>query len=135
MSEGSNMGDICKVCKKDGWIFPTHSFTNSKQEQKSFGTHCNDLAFMMHGLTNWWSVALPNKTVTAWTREFVSNQKLFNGGSFFIVFQMLLDKCWLIKIKTCVLVIKGQLISKAKFEVLIWTKKQTAIFLYFCLSL
>ena len=30
---------------------------------------------------------------------------------------------------------KGQLISKANFEVFIWTKKQTKIFLYFCPSL
>jgi hypothetical protein len=30
---------------------------------------------------------------------------------------------------------KGQLISKANFEVFIWTKKQTKIFLYICPSL
>ena len=30
---------------------------------------------------------------------------------------------------------KGQLISKANFEVFIWTKKRTKIFLYFCPSL
>ena len=30
---------------------------------------------------------------------------------------------------------KGQLISKANFEVFIWTKKRTKIFLYFCPNL
>ena len=25
----SDMGDICKICKKDGSLFETHSFTNS----------------------------------------------------------------------------------------------------------
>ena len=25
----SNMGDLCKICKKDGWLIETNSFTNS----------------------------------------------------------------------------------------------------------
>ena len=25
----SNKGDICKICKKDGWLFANHSFTIS----------------------------------------------------------------------------------------------------------
>ena len=41
-------------------------------------------------------------------------------------------ECQLLK---SVSITKGQFISKANFEVLIWTKKGTKIFLYFCLSL
>ena len=29
------MGDICKICIKDGWLFATHSFTNSNLEYPS----------------------------------------------------------------------------------------------------
>ena len=25
----SNMGGVCTICEKDGWLFATHSFTNS----------------------------------------------------------------------------------------------------------
>ena len=28
------MGDICKIFEKDVWLFPTHSFTNSKNRQE-----------------------------------------------------------------------------------------------------
>ena len=42
----SNMGDICKICEQNGWLFATHSFTNS---------NCTDclLAVWHSGFTYW----------------------------------------------------------------------------------
>ena len=40
-----------------------------------------------------------------------------------------------IKRNNCCMVTKGQKISKANFEVFLWTKKRTKIFLYFCSNL
>ena len=27
------MGTVCKICVKDGWLFPTHSFSNSSSTE------------------------------------------------------------------------------------------------------
>ena len=46
----SYTGDICKICKKDGWLFATHSFTNSRQKVRKW---LANWTIMTQAVFNW----------------------------------------------------------------------------------
>ena len=46
----SYTGDICKICKKDGWLFATHSFTNSRHKVRKW---LANWTIMTQAVFNW----------------------------------------------------------------------------------